>query len=84
MTAFDLYEAAFDPAADPKRTIKYFEGDAVAYVKAYATGAYDLVISDEVANKIVKCAEIYENYIGKQWSNAYYEFVENVLKDIEL
>lgn len=84
MTALEIYENAFDPAADAERVLKYFGGNVSAYIKAYADGAFELNIPDDVAQKIAKCAGDYENYIGGNWSQAYYELVEKPLKDIEL
>lgn len=84
MNALEIYEAAFDSAANVQEAIKDFGGDVSAYIKAYADGAFNLSVSDDVANKIAKCSENYASYTGKQWEHAYYEFVQKVLEDIEL
>lgn len=51
MTALEIYENAFDPAANAQDTINYFSGNVSAYIKAYADGAFDLNIPDDVAQK---------------------------------
>ena len=79
MNAFELNSAAFDSACDNAE-------ETVEYIQAYAEGAFNLTVSDEVAQKILDCraacrAETEKNGEGQ---NNGYHFVEVPLSDIEL
>ena len=83
MNAYEVYDAAFDSAADPKKVIEEI-GSVAEYVKAYADGAFDIVLSDEVANKIAECANNIANYEGYDWGHAHYVMVQQPLEEIEV
>lgn len=76
MTAMDIYEAAFDTTR-----IEYFDYSS-AGVQAYAEGAMDLFISDEVAEKIAQCAVSFRD--NGHGENDFFYLVEKPLRDIEL
>ena len=79
MNAYELEQAAFDSACDyAKETIEYIQG--------YADGAFNLTVSDAVAQKILVCraeckAEIEKNNEGQ---NNRWHFVQKPLEEIEL
>lgn len=79
MNAFDLYDAVFDSAND-------YAENTTAYVKQYADGAFDLYISDEVAQKIVDCRTEFltETEKNGEGQNNQWHCVEKSLSEIEL
>lgn len=48
MNAYELHEAAFDTACDTAE-------ETVEYLQSYASGAFDLYVSEEVCQKILDC-----------------------------
>lgn len=79
MNAYQLFEAAFDPACDDAEA-------SVEYVQQYADGAFDLYVSDETAQKIVAAkvacdAATAENGEGP---NNLFQIVQQPLETIEL
>lgn len=79
MNAFQLYLAAFDSACDYKE-------NTVEYIKGYADGAFNINVSDEVAQRILKAISDCEkaNDENGQWTNNAYYHVEAPLSEIEL
>ena len=75
MTAFELYEAAFDSACD-------YAADTIDYIVQYADGAFDLSITDAEAQKILDCRrEWRESGYG---ANNFYNLVREPLEEIQL
>lgn len=76
MNAYELYEAVFDNDAE----------ETVEYIKQYAEGAFDLSISEEVAQKILDCRERYkaETERNGEGQNNLYHFVKAPLSEILL
>ena len=79
MNAYELADAAFDPACD-------FSEETIQYIVGYAAGAFDAHVSDEVAQKILdcrrECREATERN-GDGQCNAWH-FVRVPLEQIEL
>lgn len=76
MNAYELYDAAFDSAQGE------FAQSTVEYVKQYADGAFNTVVSDEVAQKIVACRVDFEQ--NGDGSNDFWHMVRKPLEAIEL
>lgn len=79
MNAFKLYTAAFDTALD-------YTENTVDYIKGYADGAFNIIISDDVAEKIIDAKIKLEkaNDENGQWTNNFYHIVEAPLSEIEI
>ncbi|MNT94545.1 hypothetical protein D3C72_2362580 [compost metagenome] len=79
MNAYELEQAAFDTAADGAE-------ETVEYVQAYADGAFNIYVTEEVASKILECraAWIAEAEATGEGQNARYHRVQKVLEEIEL
>ncbi|AOV01666.1 hypothetical protein GY14_02695 [Delftia tsuruhatensis] len=75
MNAYELFDAAFDSANDHRES-------TAAYVKQYADGAFDLVISDEVAEAIAAAKRKFD--ANGDGSNDFYHMVRAPLEEIEL
>ena len=75
MNAYELYDAAFDSACDGAEA-------TAAYVKQYAAGAFDLTISDEVAELIAAAKREFD--AAGDGSNDFWHMVQKPLEDIEL
>lgn len=75
MNAYELFDAAFDSANDQRES-------TAAYVKQYADGAFDLVISDEVAEIIAAAKREFD--ANGDGSNDFYHMVRAPLEEIEL
>lgn len=79
MNAFELYDAAFDSACD-------YAEDTIEYIQGYADGAFNLSVSDEIAQKILDCKAAFKAETEKngQGQNNLYHLVEAPLSEIEL
>ncbi|WP_428142372.1 hypothetical protein [Delftia acidovorans] len=75
MNAYELFDAVFDSAND------YAEPTA-SYVKQYADGALDLVISDEVAETIAAAKRTFD--AQGDGSNDFHHMVRKPLEEIKL
>ncbi|WP_250439873.1 hypothetical protein [Delftia tsuruhatensis] len=75
MNAYELFDAAFDSANDHRES-------TATYVKQYADGAFDLVISDEVAEIIAAAKREFD--ANGDGSNDFYHMVRAPLEEIEL
>ena len=79
MNAYELYNHIFDSANDGAM-------DDVEYIKEYAGNVFNIVVSNEVAQKMLDCKrqlEI-ENDNNGEWENNYYYHVRKQLENIEL
>ena len=83
MTALEVYEA-FYSANDSKSLIADFNGNEVEAIKAYADGAFDIVLTDETAETISNAGEQFRAYDGGEWTLKYWELVEEPLGKIEI
>ena len=67
MTALEVYEAFYDSANDSDKLIADFNGNEVEAIKAYADGAFDIVLTDDskiINNKInLINKNVYEGFI---------------------
>lgn len=79
MNAYELHEAAFDRANDEAP-------ETVKYVQQYAEGAFDLTVSDEVAEKILACRRAYREAVEQDGQGGFHhdDKIRRVLEDIEL
>lgn len=79
MTAFDLYEAAFDSAND-------YAEETAEYVQQYADGAFDKHVDIAICEKIAACRRAYKGLdsVGGEYAQAYHTQVRKPLEDIEL
>ena len=80
MTAFDLYEAAFDSAND-------YAEETAEYVQQYADGAFDKHVDIAICEKIAACRRTYKGLDsegGGEDAQAYHTQVRKPLEDIEL
>lgn len=79
MNAFELYSSVFDSSNE------YAEATA-SYVQQYASGAFDIEVSDEVAAKIVECHLAYEAAAEQsgEGQNERWHLVQKPLENIEL
>lgn len=84
MTALEVYEAFYDSANDRDSLIADFNGNEVEAIKAYADGAFDIVLTDETAEAIAKAGEQFRAYDGYELSQKYWEFVEEPLGEMEV
>ena len=50
MTALEVYEAFYATSNDSKSLIADFNGNEVEAIKAYADGAFDIVLTDETVS----------------------------------
>ena len=68
MNAYKLHNAAFDAACDHAE-------ETVTYIKDYADGAFDIMVSDEVALRILECRAAWKaaNENGQLDNNWYYQ-----------
>ena len=82
MTAYDVY----DGWTDDSNTNQVITGHKAMIndVIAYADGAMDIVLSHEIADKIVKCFEHMKKYSGGNDIDEHYKAVEVPLKEINL
>ena len=79
MNAFELNNAAFDSACDCAE-------ESIAYIQGYADGAFDLTVSDEIAQKILDCRAAYRHETEKngEGQNNKYHLIEVPLSAIDL
>ena len=84
MTALAVYEAFYDSANDSKSLIADCNGNKIEAIKAYADGAFDIVLTDETAEAIAKAGEHFGAYKGGAWGQKYWELVEEPLGKIEI
>lgn len=79
MNAYELEQAAFDSACD-------YAEETVKYVKSYADGAFDMYVSDEVAQKILDCRAACKAATEKngEYENNGFFLVEKPLSAIDL
>ena len=79
MNAYELHNAAFDAACDHAE-------ETVTYIKDYADGAFDIMVSDEVALRILECRSAWKaaNENNGNWENNYYYHVRAPLENIDL
>lgn len=80
MNAFELYDAVFDSANDGSDDV------TAANVIAYADGALDLTISNEVAERVAKLRKEWLAMVeaGTATANEHYHLVEKELSEVEL
>lgn len=83
ITALTVYEAFYDSANDRASLIADFNGNEVEAIKAYADGAFDIILSDETAEAIANASEKFMAYDGYELSQKYWEFVKKPLGEIE-
>lgn len=79
MNAYELHEAAFDSAVSET-------AETVEYIQSYAEGAFDLIVSEEVAQTILDCRAAYSAAFNEdgQYSFHHDTKVRRVLEEIEL
>lgn len=79
MNALELHDAAFDSACD-------YAEETIGYIQEYANGAFDLTVSDQIAQKILDCRALYQAATEKngEYEGNRYHFIEVPLLDIEL
>lgn len=79
MNAYELEQAAFDTACDGAE-------ETVEYIQGYADGAFNLTVSDEVAQKILDCRAACKNATEEngEGQNNGYHLVQVPLEEIEL
>ena len=84
MTALEVYEAFYDSANNSDRLIADFNGNEVEAIKAYADGAFDIILADETAEAIAKAGKQFRDYDGGEWTQKYWELVEKPLGELEV
>lgn len=79
MNAYELHEAAFDSANDETP-------ETVKYVQQYADGAFDLAVSEEVAQTILNCRAAYRAAVEQDGQGGFQhdDKIRRVLEEIEL
>jgi len=79
MTAYELEQAAFDFACDQRE-------ETVKYIQDYADGAFDLYVSNEVAQKILDCRAAYKTAFESdgQYSLHHDRLIKDQLQKIKL
>lgn len=79
MNAYELEQAAFD------RSCEHAE-ETVQYIRGYADGAFNLTVSDIVAQKILDCRAACKKATEEngEWQNNGYHIVQKPLEKIEL
>lgn len=79
MNAYELQAAAFDSAND-------CAAETVEYIVEYANGAFDLQMSDSVAQKILDCRAAWRKATDEngEGANNAYHLIQAPLEEIEL
>lgn len=79
MNAYQLEQAAFDIACD-------YAEETVEYIQGYADGAFDLYVTDDVAQKILDCREACHeaNLKNGEYENNGWHLIRKPLEQIEL
>ena len=83
-TALEIYEAFYDSANNRNSLIADFNGNEVEAIKAYADGAFDIVLTDGTAKAIANAGEKFRAYNGYELSQKYWEFVKQPLDGISV
>jgi len=79
MNAYELFDAAFDSAADgQERTIDYIVG--------YADGAFNVYCPDHVAQQILDCMAEFERQTDEngEYQNNAWHCIKKPLQEIQL
>lgn len=85
-TAFDIYETATANIDITARGAFDEPSLTAETLKAVADGAFDIALTDEVAQKIIACHTAFYQAVNEsgQYSNEYFYQIEQPLSGIEL
>lgn len=95
-TALEIYEASIEnnifnlnsPGAINSATRGFFDEPTLTVedIKMMAEGAYDVVLSDEIANEIIECHKNFYQAVNQNgaFSHEYFINIKEPLSEIEL